>query len=99
MWLCFGESCSKVEANKLSHLNNEVKALRTWTETHDKAHVIDDERLNIILETVTGHNANHHGTKSKVKESGLTVILFGVIAALGEVVGLWELFSRIPQPF
>ncbi len=87
-----------VRTDKLSLLSDEVSTLRRWTENHDKAHVVDDDRLNIILDTVTNHSTNHHGTKSRIKESGLTVIVFGVIAALGELVGLWELFSRLPLP-
>ena len=83
----------------LTALAEDVKALQTWSQTHDKAHVTHGDRLNLILESVTNHDTNHHGTKTKIKESGVTVILFGVIAALGEVVGLWELFSRVPLPF
>ena len=88
-----------METDKLTTLSDEVKTLRTWCATHDKAHVADDERLNIILETVTQHNTNHHGTRTKIKESGVTVLFFGAIAALGEIVGLWELFSRLPLLF
>lgn len=86
-------------SKEVADLSEDMRNVREWTRTHDKAHVADDDRLNIILDKVSVHNTNHHGARSKVKESGLTVILFGVIAALGEVVGLWELFSQIPQPF
>lgn len=85
--------------NDITIVQKDIESLHTWTRTHDKAHVADDERLNIILDTVTSHDTNHHGTKSRIKESGLTVFFFGVIAALGEVVGLWELFSRLPLVF
>ena len=84
--------------DELSRLSNEVSALRAWTQTHDKAHVTDDDRLNMILDTVTSHSTNHHGTKSRIKESSLTILFFGAIAAFGQLVGLWEFFSRIPIP-
>ena len=75
----------------------DVNYLRRWAAAHDERHTTEDDRLNIILETVTTHNTNHHGTKSRIKESSLTIVVFGAIAAFGQLVGLWELFaSHLP---
>ena len=77
-------------------ITEDVKYLRRWAAAHDERHTTDDDRLNIILEAQQKHDTNHHGTKSRIKESSLTILFFGAIAALGELVGLWELFSRLP---
>ncbi len=85
-----------METDKLTILTQEVAHIRTWQRTHDKQHNTEGERLNIILETVTDHGSNHHGLKTKARDSGLTVFVVGVIAAIGEIAGLWEFFSRLP---
>ncbi len=82
------------ETDALTQVSKDIESLQQWAHTHDNAHVTDDDRLNIILETVTKHNTNHHGTKSRVRESGLTALALAAVAALGELLGFWELLSR-----
>ncbi len=77
----------------IAHLSSEVKAIRTWQRTHDKAHVTDDERLNIILDTVTTHQDNHHGMVSTMKKDGLLVM------AVSLLYGLVELVRTLGLPF
>ena len=72
--------------NELSRLSNEVATLRAWTQTHDKAHVTDDDRLNMILDTVTNHATNHHGPKSRVKLGAVLTLLSAVVMLVGELL-------------
>lgn len=78
----------------LKQIGADIKSLQSWARTHDEEHVQEDRRLNILLETIQTHNTNHHGTSSRVKEGGLTAIMFAVLAALGELAGFWDLLSR-----
>lgn len=82
----------------ITGLKQDIEALRTWTRTHDRAHVADDERLTLLLEALNNHDSNHHGAKSRIKENGLTAILIAIMAILGEAMGLWELVRQLPLP-
>lgn len=80
----------------LNELRSDVGALLRWTATHDRRHVTDDDRLNLLLVSQDQHAHNHHGKGTVVKQSAAVVAIVTVLGALGELTGWVELLRLLP---
>lgn len=80
----------------ITGLRNDVKGLKEWTQRHDQSHLNDEERLNILLRHLEDHTRNHHGRRSTIKQSSLTVAASTALLALAglalKLAGLLDLF-------
>jgi len=54
----------------LDRLTDDVKELKIWTQLHSEEHTADTKLLASIVEKLAGHEGNHHGTLSNVKQGG-----------------------------
>lgn len=88
----------------MEELRNDVKGLKSgfnrlnaWTLRHDQGHLNDEERLNILLRHLEDHTRNHHGRRSAIKQSSLTVAgttaLLAIAGLVSKVTGLLDLFG------
>lgn len=69
----------------IEELREEVRRISAWYRRHDRVHLNADERLNILLRHLDDHTTNHHGRRSTIRQSSLTV---AVSTALLAVAGL-----------
>ena len=78
---------------RMSDLKEDLDHVVEWTHTHDKGHLADDRRLDIILGLLTRqkkdadtHSSNHHGARSEIKRTASIGTLLAVLVTLAEVV-------------
>ena len=57
-------------ADRLDQIEEDIGELKAWTGRHDDSHTADTKLLASIVEKLAGHEGNHHGTLSNVKQGG-----------------------------
>lgn len=70
------------ETDAFKVMQEDVAALRSWTERHEKRHENDADMLGRVLDSLDDHQNNHHGRVSVLKQaSGVTAIAALAVAA------------------
>ena len=78
---------------RMKDLKEDLDHVVDWTHTHDKGHLADSRRLDIILGLLTRqkedaetHSTNHHGVRSEIKRTASIGTLLAVLITVAEVV-------------
>jgi len=75
-----------VTRDRLVAIEDDVVEIKTWCRDHQQSHIVDSERLNLVLDLLNGHNQNHHGMVTEVKRGGALAGVTAIAVAVFEVI-------------
>ncbi len=72
----------------LLDLKDDIAEVRAWQERHEESHTADTKLLSTILDQVHGHQSNHHGRTSVLKQAGGVTAIAALAVAAAEILKL-----------
>lgn len=77
------------ETDAFKVMQEDVSRLMEWTVDHRKEHTADTKLLSSIIDQLHGHQSNHHGHATAIRQAGGVTVLAGFVVAAGELLRLF----------
>ena len=77
------------ETDAFKVMQEDVAALRRWVEDHREEHTADTKLLSSIIEQIHGHQSNHHGRTSVLKQAGGVTAIAALAVAAAEIARIF----------
>lgn len=75
-----------VIADDVADLKRSADRMARWADSHDERHGDEADMLGRVLDSMEGHEGNHHGTASTLKQGGAIGTSLAVLGLLAEVL-------------
>ena len=73
-------------ADEVADLKRSADRMERWADSHDERHGDEADMLGRVLDQMEGHEGNHHGPASTIKQGGAIGTSLAVLGVLAEIL-------------